>query len=93
MRLSRRTITRLEALRELDDMTLQEHIRRGLEYYLDHIEVSIALSASEALRNAAQTTKQYFEERGVPRTEIVPSLLANHAPRPVRPPAPRISPK
>jgi hypothetical protein len=86
MRISERTYRRLEALRDLDDMTLQEHVRRGLEYYLDHIEVSIALAASEALRQATPVVRTYYTDGHLTKSEIVPNLLERHAPRPVRTP-------
>lgn len=90
MRISQRTYERLTRLRDLDDMTIQEHVRRGLEYYLDHVEVSIALSASEALKSAVTSVKARHAESGENASALVPDLLARHAPRPVRPSAARI---
>jgi len=81
MRVSQRSYDRLNAVRSIDGNSVQEHIRRGIDYYLDHVEVVLALAASEGLKQAITTVRDTSD---IPKAAVIPTLLAKHAPRPVR---------
>lgn len=88
MRISQRSYDRLDALRAIDDQSIQEHVRRALDYYLDHVEVVLALAASEHLKQAIVVVKETHPD--TPPEKIIPGLLAKHAPRPIRMAAPKV---
>lgn len=83
-RISQHSYERLERVRQIDDLTIQEHVRRAIDYYLDHLEVSIALAASTGFDGAMQTTLAKLRENAFRSQEVVPALLKTHAPTPVR---------
>lgn len=80
MRISERSYQRLEALRKADDLTIQEHVRRGIDYYLEHAEIAIALSATQGLKDAISglAGTQHPE---TPKNALVKNVMAKHAPR------------
>jgi hypothetical protein len=80
MRVSQRSYDRLNAVRSIDGNSVQEHIRRGIDYYLDHVEVVLALAASEGLKQAISMAR----DSEIPKAAVIPTLLAKHAPRPIR---------
>lgn len=83
-RISQHSYERLERIRNIDDLTIQEHVRRAVDYYLDHLEISIALAASTGFDGAMQATVAKMRENKFRQEEIVPALLKTHAPSPVR---------
>jgi hypothetical protein len=89
MRISERSYQRLEALRAADDLTIQEHVRRGIDYYLEHAEIAIALSATQGLADAISA----LAASPIPKTSknaLVPNLMAKHAPKFTRNPQPEV---
>ncbi len=89
MRISERSYQRLLALRAADDLTVQEHVRRGIDYYLEHAEIVIALSATQGLADAISA----LAATDMPKTaknELVPNLMARHAPQFQRNPKPEV---
>ena len=89
VRISERSYQRLVALREADDLTIQEHVRRGIDYYLEHAEIAIALSATQGLKDAISSLAA-TQPPGTPKNALVPNVMAKHAPRFKRNPAPEV---
>jgi predicted DNA-binding protein len=48
-RVSKLAIARLNALRDHDGMTIQEHVRRAVDDYLDRVETKYARQSQKAL--------------------------------------------
>jgi hypothetical protein len=85
MRISQLAYERLERLRELDDLPIQEHIRRAVDYYLTHAEVSIAIATTAEFKDAVASMRAQAEETGVDRSDAIAKLIGKHAPKFARP--------
>lgn len=58
MRITPMQFDRLQAARDYDGISVQEHVRRALDFYLNALEISVLRSSSEdlkALRAAGRT--------------------------------------
>jgi hypothetical protein len=86
MRISQSSYDRLEQLRTLDDLTIQEHVRRAVDYYLEHAELVLALAASPQLPDAVQIVRNKHIERGgdMPAKSLLSRTVNDHIPRPFR---------
>lgn len=88
MRISQNSYSRLEKLRDLDDLTIQEHVRRAIDYYLEHAELALALAAAPQLADAVKAVRDADRKAGnpTPNKELIPKLINDHVPRPSRTP-------
>lgn len=92
MRISQMSYERLEALRALDDLTVQEHVRRAIDYYLEHAELVLALAASPQLPDAVQIVRAKHVEKGgdLPARNLLTRTINDHMPRPFRSPPAKV---
>lgn len=90
MRISQATYEALEKIRDFDNVTVQEHVRRALDYYVDHVRKSLLVAAHLDTGDAVERLKERLNPENVVAPDLVPNLLAQHAPRPVRSSAPKV---